>query len=169
MYMQAHKHRFAHTNISRRESNCVFRHLANKNVVAVDVDNWPTILWRVTYVCLCICVGVCVNTEGECDKNMKDSLIWINLEHENETDRQTRRSRQGELCWVLNNEHTWSHTQHITDSVEQECHCEARLLQERPAEAWGSKIYNFLKWIKWFQLQFEPYLTHDFSFDYQMR
>lgn len=45
---------------------------------------------------MCVCVS-----EGESDKNMKDSLIWINLEHENETDRQTRRGRQGELDWVL--------------------------------------------------------------------
>lgn len=48
-----------------------------------------------------------------------------------QTDRQTRRSRQGELCWVLKlNTHM-----HKAESVEQECHPEARRVQQRPAEA----------------------------------
>lgn len=36
---------------------------------------------------------MCVS-EGECDKNMKDGLIWISEEHENDT--ATHRGKQGE-------------------------------------------------------------------------
>lgn len=81
---------------------------------------------------------------------MKDSLIRINLEHENETDRQTRRSRQGELCWAL--KMTESNCNRFRQTALSPGGT-AAAVEARPGA--GSQIVNLLKWIKCFTPQLE--------------
>lgn len=114
--------------------------------------------------CVCVLLYVSVITErarvseGERDKNMKDSLIWINLEHENETDTQTRRGRQGELCWVLRlSAHMNSQTLTLSRVT---CHREAWLLQLRHDMA----KYKIAQVNKMLKLHQEARLKHNFYF-----
>lgn len=91
-----------HTHMHEPGNNWLSGPWTNDSVASVDVDSCSA---TPCSVCTCCVFGFAhvsvILRECEHDKNMKDSLIWINLEHENETDRWTRRSRQGELCWVL--------------------------------------------------------------------
>ena len=80
-------------------------------------------------------------TDGRTDKQEQTrwTLLGVKTEHTHaHTHTHTCSHTHTHTC---SHTHTHTHT-HTVESAEQECHRDARLLPQRPAEAWWSKIWD---------------------------